>query len=103
MPKRIQRKRTKGYKLPDNTLCVTRPSKWANPFKIGDKIRVEKTGKIIVIDRYVAIQLYLGYIIDKISNGEVDLAELRQYDYLACYCPIDKICHVDILLYLLEK
>ena len=32
MPKRIQRKRTKGWRLPPNTVCVTRPGKWGNPF-----------------------------------------------------------------------
>ena len=34
-PSRIQRKRTKGYKLPPNTVCVTRPGKYGNPFVIG--------------------------------------------------------------------
>lgn len=31
-PKRIQRKRTKGFHLPPNTLCVCRPRPWGNPF-----------------------------------------------------------------------
>jgi hypothetical protein len=33
-PIRIQRKRTKGWKLPPNTVYVGRGSKWGNPFKI---------------------------------------------------------------------
>lgn len=32
MPERIQRKRTKGWKMPPNTVNVTRPGKWGNPF-----------------------------------------------------------------------
>jgi len=32
MPKRVQRKRTKGWKMPRNTVSVGRPSKWGNPF-----------------------------------------------------------------------
>jgi hypothetical protein len=32
MPERIQRKRIKGFKLPPNTVSVTRPGKWGNPF-----------------------------------------------------------------------
>lgn len=32
MPVRMQRKRTKGWKMPDNTVSVTRPGKWGNPF-----------------------------------------------------------------------
>lgn len=31
-PVRIQRKRTPGWKMPPNTVSVTRPGKWGNPF-----------------------------------------------------------------------
>lgn len=31
-PVRIQRKRTKGWRMPPNTVSVTRPGKWGNPF-----------------------------------------------------------------------
>lgn len=31
-PIRIQRKRVKGWKMPPNTVSVTRPGKWGNPF-----------------------------------------------------------------------
>jgi hypothetical protein len=34
MPVRIQRKRTKGWKMPPNTVSVTRPGKWGNPFNL---------------------------------------------------------------------
>jgi hypothetical protein len=33
-PVRIQRKRTKGWKMPPNTVYVGRGSQWGNPFKI---------------------------------------------------------------------
>ena len=32
MPIRVQRKRTKGWRMPPNTVSVTRPGKWGNPF-----------------------------------------------------------------------
>jgi hypothetical protein len=32
MPIRIQRKRTKGWKMPENTIDCTRPGPWGNPF-----------------------------------------------------------------------
>lgn len=32
MPVRIQRKRTKGWKMPPNTVNVTRPGRFGNPF-----------------------------------------------------------------------
>lgn len=36
MPKRIQRKRTKGWKMPAGAVYVGRGSKWGNPFVIGE-------------------------------------------------------------------
>ena len=33
MPERIQLSRRKGFRLPPNTVVVSRPSKWGNPFK----------------------------------------------------------------------
>lgn len=35
MPKRIQRKRTKGWKMPEGTVYVGRPTQWGNPFAVG--------------------------------------------------------------------
>jgi len=37
MPKRIQRRRTKGWKMPENTVCVTRPGMFGNPFKTKNR------------------------------------------------------------------
>lgn len=31
-PKRIQRQRTKGWRMPDGAVYVGRPTKWGNPF-----------------------------------------------------------------------
>lgn len=33
-PQRIQRKRTKGWRMPPGSLYVGRPSRWGNPFRI---------------------------------------------------------------------
>lgn len=34
-PARVQRKRTKGFRLPPNTVCVTRGTKYGNPYVVG--------------------------------------------------------------------
>ena len=34
-PKRIQRKRAKGWRTPDGAIYVGRPTRYGNPFKIG--------------------------------------------------------------------
>ena len=83
MPKRIQRKRVKGWRMPENTLYVGRPSKWGNPFtgpEAVDKFRIMILSKLCV-------PTGLSY----------SLRELRGKN-LACWCPLDKPCHADILL-----
>ena len=35
MPRRIQRKRTPGWRKPLGAVYVGRPSRWGNPFEIG--------------------------------------------------------------------
>lgn len=37
--KRIQRKRTKGWRMPENTVYIGRGSKWGNPYKVGTPIK----------------------------------------------------------------
>jgi hypothetical protein len=33
--RRVQLKRSKGFKMPPNAIYVGRPTKWGNPFRIG--------------------------------------------------------------------
>ena len=35
MAERIQLRRTKGWRLPENAMSVARPTRWGNPFKLG--------------------------------------------------------------------
>lgn len=37
-PQRIQLSRKKGYRKPEGAIVVARPSKWGNPFKVGDEM-----------------------------------------------------------------
>ena len=94
-PIRIQRKRTKGWKMPPNTVYVGRPSKWGNPFSI---IYDEDIPDMETLLRY-----YKCYIMDKIeTNSNFDILELKGKD-LACWCKIGEPCHADILLKLANK
>jgi hypothetical protein len=114
MPKRIQRKRSKGWQMPENTVYVGRPSKWGNPYHIGKNYfeEVFEDGEIVdilswdSIDEKVAVQFFeeaisKKYPIMKITT-EVIITELRGKD-LACWCPLDKPCHADVLLRLANK
>jgi hypothetical protein len=35
-PRRIQIRRTKGWRKPEGAISVARPHKWGNPFKVGE-------------------------------------------------------------------
>lgn len=55
-PERIQRRRLKGYKLPDNTHSVSRPGKWGNMFKLeGNTIWVSAEGRRQVLEEWIVL------------------------------------------------
>jgi Domain of unknown function (DUF4326) len=82
-PQRIQLRRTKGWRKPENAIVVSRPSKWGNPFNISEHGRDQ------------AIRLYRGWLE---QNGKTaEMAELAGRD-LACWCPLNQPCHADVLL-----
>jgi hypothetical protein len=88
--KRIQRKRMRGWKMPENTVYVGRPSKWGNLFRLGvDGNREE------CVDKYEKMLREHTLV-----NNEYWLEPLKGKN-LACWCPLDKPCHADILIKLL--
>ncbi len=115
-PHRIQLRRSKGWRLPPNTIKVDRATPWGNPFIVG------KSG-----DAAYCVQLYRcllgGYL--NISNGEaccqrqdkaiVALKKEKAAGWptlrgknLACWCPLPKvdepdICHAAVLLELANR
>ncbi len=95
MPIRVQRKRIKGWKMPENTVSVTRPHKWGNPFKVGDKIRDPMTGE--VIKTLKDIEDVLSWYRNYLNYRQIDTSELRGKN-LACFCKLDQPCHADVLL-----
>jgi hypothetical protein len=86
MPQRIERKRTKGYRLPAGAVCISRPSRWGNPFRV-DEHGLEE-----------ALRLYRAYLHAMPREAlHALLAPLRGKD-LACWCKEGQPCHGDILL-----
>lgn len=99
MPMRIQRKRTKGWKMPENTVIVSRPSKWGNPFIVNPNVKAgSKSGVqyVCVPTLEDAIECFREMLFVKIISGLVR-QELRGKN-LACWCPLDQPCHADVLL-----
>lgn len=106
-PRRIQRKRTRGWQMPKNAIYIGRPSPWANPYKIGSNalnVFVHDGNRILAeiprgdgaLDqaRRIAVDLFQEHVAPRL-----DVIALRGAD-LACWCPEGAVCHGDPLLVL---
>jgi hypothetical protein len=116
-PYRVQLKRTTGWRLPSNTVIVSRPSKWGNPYY---DIRRYGLDLCLRMFRNTAHGCWMSKEIPDgpmnemwtrwlyedhcrwtkrigIHPVEAARAELRGKN-LACWCPLDRPCHADILL-----
>lgn len=94
MPIRIQRKRTKGWRMPSNTIFVGRPTRWGNPFFVG-KHQVDAISQFLCSSNEEAVRKYKIHCVPHIMPDELE--KLRGKN-LACWCGLDEICHADILL-----
>ena len=109
-PKRIQRQRTKGWRMSENTVYVGRPSKWGNPWHVTphDDGRAtvvnpvsDHTFESEVAARGHAARSF-GWQLEHHPNvlgftAAEARAELAGKN-LACSCPLDQPCHADVLL-----
>ena len=94
-PTRVQRKRTKGWRMPPNTVYVGRPTKWGNPFRAGYENPM-LPGRLVADKRH-AWRLFQAHAPLSPKLVLSAKAELRGKN-LACYCPLGEPCHVDVLL-----
>ena len=118
-PRRVQRRRAKGWKMPANTVYVGRPTKWGNPWTIEGYYDAGYSGTLEVareacIEEYRAWltrtrSAWSGYVPDthvRYLNGVLvpkDVSMIRaslRGKNLACWCPLDQPCHADVLLQL---
>ena len=100
-PARVQLRRNKGWRMPENTVTVARPSRWGNPFVIGKTVvsPVERYAPepVYVLDAAHAVRLYRRWITGSANRGADMVPELAGKN-LACWCPLDQPCHADVLL-----
>jgi len=97
-PKRIQRKRTKGWRMPEGAVYVGRPSRWGNPFYAG----TGANSRLWAVSRYRTRMLDLTTTTDAQGSVAVDLSPIRGKD-LACWCEPSSPCHADVLLELANR
>ena len=95
-PIRVQRKRSKGWKMPANTVYVGRPSKWGNPYSPDDFIKNGLDGEMAEKGVIAAFSSFVHHPLNHEFRAEI-IKELKGKS-LACWCPLDKACHADKLL-----
>lgn len=94
--------------MPANTVYVGRPTKWGNPYALGDESAFIGERPVLGIEepltRGDAAQLFDLAL----QGGHLDLttdqvrAGLAGRN-LACWCPLDQPCHADVLLELANR
>ena len=103
MPERIQRKRTKGWRMPENTICVTRGTQFGNPYPVGRLVIHVDDRDHFVDDAAEALRLYREWLAWQAKRGyALPVHQLRGKN-LACWCPLDQPCHADVLLEIANK
>jgi hypothetical protein len=115
MAERIQRKRAKGWRTPDNAVIVDRSSRWGNPFteadfpaaitdetpwdqqwrewavgQYADWLNGEAGADVIIVPGKRPRYFVRSWIV-------ANIGDLRGKD-LACFCPATFPCHADVLL-----
>lgn len=111
MPDRITLSRAKGWRMPENTVVVSRPSIWGNPWKLTEFYRPGRNTPQEA--QAEAVRMFRAAVGGFVSNGAycaprahpdsrigvilARLPELRGKN-LACWCKPGTPCHADVLL-----
>lgn len=114
MPERIQRKRSKDWRMPENTVYVGRPSKFGNPWSLkrayeSGLFKPEFVPQVVVAEFKAWLTReaspndeHLGYWLkpEMVAQKEYILSHLHELKgkNLACWCPAGQPCHADVLL-----
>lgn len=105
-PRRVQLSRKKGWRLPENTVSVTRPG----PF--GNRYRIEREGpglyrvrdlisgdSVVGFDLAGARHCAAAAFAHALTPQAIEAAKPRlRGKNLACTCPLDAECHADVWL-----
>jgi hypothetical protein len=108
--KRIQRQRTKGWRMPEGAVYVGRPSRWGNPYFVPGRLAGRHDGIVYSLEmgfavntRHDSVRAFRQDVASWTdAHRDAWLAPLRGRD-LACWCPLDQPCHADVLLELANR
>ena len=99
-PRRVQRRRTAGWRKPDGAVIVDRTSRWGNPFTIGWPGITDRASAIAAYRDWLhgaGSQVYHRAVALDREWVLQHLQELAGRD-LCCPCPEGEPCHGDVLL-----
>lgn len=104
MPTRIQRSRKIGFRLPPNTICISRGTKFGNPFTVSEYGRGSAIANFKECLQYPHMVYYffeeleatVQYLRFKWMSENIHL--IRNADHIACFCGLDEACHGDTLI-----
>lgn len=106
-PLRVQRSRQRKDACPPGTVYVGRPGRWGNPFVGSGAVAAFRAW---ITGYETAARLALAYGCTLKFMPGINAAEwvkmhlsTLQGKHLACWCPLDKPCHADILCELANK
>ncbi len=93
--RRIQRKRTKGWRMPPNTVYVGRGSQWGNPYRADDYEGPDTK----MARSFMALKDWRRDLADdKLNYTYDDIRRELKDKNLACWCAPSMFCHGDDML-----
>jgi hypothetical protein len=100
-PQRIQLRRAKGWRMPENTVKVDRSTRWGNPFNSTQSYICHQGGALVALHEKPslgrALDLFSAYLLAHTLRDPEFLAPLRGKN-LGCWCKVGALCHADVLL-----
>lgn len=85
-PRRVQLSRTKGWRMPPNTVKVDRGSSFGNPFRLTD-VQGDAARAVAAFRSWASSEAYQQAAIRMLGGKN-----------LACWCKLGAPCHADVLL-----
>ena len=100
-PRRVQMRRSAGWRKPAGVVYVGRPTRWGNPFRVGGRAHGALDPATAVA--HFKDALLKGDLRTKDGEALIDLLPSLRGKDLACWCDLDKPCHADVLLELANR
>jgi hypothetical protein len=104
LPKRIQRKRTRGWTMPEGAIYVGRPTQWGNPFNARPAHDPAARAEAASMHEWWLDGDLDFPALEPLRRWVLDELHLLAGHDLACWCPVGppealESCHTDSLLW----